>query len=98
MCWRRSSSFWSASSAVASWTFRSSSADALLQLFEQARLFDRLGQVVQDRHDPHQLALLRQDLPCQALDRRWPAADRIGQLDLTAIALLAAARENVRDE
>ena len=39
----------------------------LLQLLEQARLLHRLGEVVEDRDDPHQLALLRQDLPGERL-------------------------------
>ena len=89
MCCRRSSSFCCASSAVASWTLRSSSAERLLQLLVEARLLDRLGEVVQDRHDPDQLALLRQDRAGQRLDRQRPAGRRIGQLNLAAIALLA---------
>ena len=70
----------------------------LLQLLVEARLLDRLGEVVQDRDDPHQLALLRQDRAGDRLDRQRPAGQRIAELDLAAVALLARSRQHVRDE
>ena len=66
MCCRRSSSFCSASSAVASCDLALELVRRLLQLLVQPRLLERLGAVVQDRHDRHQLALLGQDLPAIA--------------------------------
>ena len=44
----------------------------LLQLLVEPRLFDRLASVVQDRDDRHQLAVLRQDLAGDRLDRQRP--------------------------
>ena len=70
----------------------------ILQLLEQSCLLESLGQVVQDRDDPHQLPLLRQDLAGQSLDRREPPADGIGELNFAAISLLPASREDVRNE
>ena len=76
--WRRSSSFWLASSAVASRTSHFQLLGRELQLLVQLVSFDRLRAIVQDRDDRGQLADLGQHLRGERLDRHElvPYSDR----------------------
>src|SRR5207249_2706979 len=69
----------------------------LLQLLVQLRLFDRLAAVVQDRDDGRQLAVVRQNLAGDRLDRQRLAELRIGEANLTDTALIGA-DEHTGDE
>ena len=62
----------------------------LLQLLVELRLLDRLAPIVKDRHDRGQLAVLRQHLAGDRLDRHRLAGLRIAQPDFADAALIGA--------
>ena len=89
MCCRRSSSFCCGEFGRRLLDLPFELGRRMLQLFVQSRLLDSLGQVVQDRDDPHQLALLRQDLAGEpSTGRRRPVTGSV-ELDFAAVSLLA---------
>ena len=63
---------------------------SLFQAFEETRLVEGFGEVVQDRHHPDELALLRENGARQGLDRKRLSRRGVGQVNFTAVALLTA--------